>query len=211
MDYLCISHTIVYLSDVFPTVSDLSQSLFIFTLIDVPMFWLFLIVDRFHWFRCYNTFGLWSLWTISHIWTLWHHFDPSDVTITYTSPTTPIKKEKYFTLRSQDLVRLCITSIWLRLCSLALLDLILCTSTSTHHVLSCYTAFFWLFFVLAHVLSVSLRSRSFFCYLHRTAYTNPLIHSHTLIWPLLSRISPLSHPFIIHIWPGTDLPGLSHL
>jgi hypothetical protein len=28
--------------------SDLSQSLFIFALIDVPMFWLFLIVDRFH-------------------------------------------------------------------------------------------------------------------------------------------------------------------
>ena len=45
MDYLCIPHTIVYLSDVFPTFSDLSQSLFIFTLIDVPMFWLFFIVD----------------------------------------------------------------------------------------------------------------------------------------------------------------------
>ena len=90
MDYLCIPHTIVYLSDVFPTLSDLSQSLFIFTLIDVPMFWLFLIVDRFHWFRCYNTFGLWSLWTISHIRTLWRHFYPSDVTTTYTLPTTPI-------------------------------------------------------------------------------------------------------------------------
>jgi hypothetical protein len=47
MDYLYIPH-IVYLSDVFPTFSDLSQSLFIFALIDVPMFWLFLIVDRFH-------------------------------------------------------------------------------------------------------------------------------------------------------------------
>jgi hypothetical protein len=47
MDYLCIPHTIVYLSDVFPTLSDLFQSLFIFALIDVPMFWLFLIVDRF--------------------------------------------------------------------------------------------------------------------------------------------------------------------
>ena len=48
MDYLCIPHTIVYLSDVFPTLSDLFLSLFIFALIDVPMFWLFLIVDRFH-------------------------------------------------------------------------------------------------------------------------------------------------------------------
>jgi hypothetical protein len=48
MDYLCIPHTIAYLSDVFPTLSDLFQSLFIFALIDVPMFWLFLIVDRFH-------------------------------------------------------------------------------------------------------------------------------------------------------------------
>jgi hypothetical protein len=67
MDYLCIPYTIVYLSDVFPTFSDLFLSLFIFALIDVPMFWLFLIVDRFHWFRCYYTFGFRSLWTISNI------------------------------------------------------------------------------------------------------------------------------------------------
>ena len=40
-DYLCIPHTIVYLYDVFPTLSDLLQSLFIFALINVPMFWLF--------------------------------------------------------------------------------------------------------------------------------------------------------------------------
>jgi len=90
MDYLCISHTIVYLSDVFPTLSDLSQSLFIFALIDVPMFWLFLMVDRFHWLWCYYTFGLRYLQTISHIQTLRHHFNPSDVTTTYTLPTTPI-------------------------------------------------------------------------------------------------------------------------
>jgi hypothetical protein len=102
--YLCIPHTIVYLSDVFPTLSNLFQSLFIFALIDVLMFWLFLIVDRFHWLWCYYTFGLWSLWTISHIWTLWHHFDPSDVTITYTSPTTPIQtREKLCTLHPQTL------------------------------------------------------------------------------------------------------------
>ena len=69
MDYLCIPHTIVYLSDVFPTLSDLLQSLFIFALINVPMFWLFLIVDRFHWLWCYYMFGLQSLQTIGHIWT----------------------------------------------------------------------------------------------------------------------------------------------
>ena len=94
MDYLCIPHTIVYLSDVFPTLSDLFQSLFIFALIDVPMFGLFLIVARFHWFRCYYTFRLRSLQTISHIRTLRRHFYPSDVTITYTLPTTPIKKRE---------------------------------------------------------------------------------------------------------------------
>jgi len=89
-DYLCISHTVVYLSDVFPTLSDLLQSLFIFALINVPMFWLFLMVDRFHWLWCYYMFRLQSLWTISHIQTLWRHFDPSNVTTTYTLPTTPI-------------------------------------------------------------------------------------------------------------------------
>ena len=190
-----------------------SQSLFIFALINVPMFWLFwlfLIVDRFHWFRCYNTFGLRSLRTISHIRTLQRHFDPSDVTITYTLPTTPIQKEKYFALRSQDFVRLCITSIWLRLRSPALLDLVLCTSTSTHHVLPHSTAFFRLFFILARVLSVLLWSRLIFRYLHRTTYTNYLTHLLTLIRSLLSRISPLHHPFYHTFATGTDIPGLSH-
>ena len=90
MDYLCIPHTIIYLSDVFTTFSDLFLSLFIFALIDVPMFWLFLIVDRFHWLWHYYMFRLQSIWTISHIWTLQCHFDPSNVTITYTS--LPFKK-----------------------------------------------------------------------------------------------------------------------
>ena len=90
-----------YYSIVIWCVSDLVRlflSLFIFALIDVPMFWLFLIVDRFHWLQCYYTFWLRSLWTISHIRTLWHHFNPSNVTITYISPTTPIlNKEKHHT------------------------------------------------------------------------------------------------------------------
>ena len=111
----------------------------------------------------------------------------------------PLKKEKYFPLRSRDLVRLCITLIWLILHSPALLDLVPHTSTSTHCVIPRSTAFFWLFFVLARVLSVSLRSSSIFCYLHRTTYTDILTHLHTHIRSLLSQISPLLHPFIVHL------------
>jgi hypothetical protein len=124
----------------------------------------FLIVDRFHWFQCCYTFGLWSLQTISHIWTLWHHFNPSNVTTTYTLPTT------------------------------VFLDLVPWTSTSTHCVLPHYTVFFWLFFVLACILSVSFWSRSFFHYLHRTAYTKTLIHSFIHI-PLSDHYWARYHPF----------------
>ena len=111
----------------------------------------------------------------------------------------PFKTEKYFTLRSQDIVRLHIASIWLILRSPALLDLVPHTLTSTHCVIPRSTAFFWLFFVLARVLSVSLRSSSIFCYLHRTTYTDILTHLLTLIRSLLSRISSLLHPFIAHL------------
>ena len=44
MDYLCISHTIVYLFNVFPTFSDLLLTLFIFAVINIPMFWLFIVM-----------------------------------------------------------------------------------------------------------------------------------------------------------------------
>jgi hypothetical protein len=208
MDYLCIPNTIVYLSDVFPTLSNLFQSLFIFALINVPMFWLFLIVDRFHWLQHYYTFGLQSLWTISHIQTLQHHFNPSDITTTYTSPTTPIKKEKNFTLHSQDLVRLCITSIWLRLCSPALLDLVPHTLTLTHCILPCSTALFWLFLVLACVLSVSHWSHSIFCYLHVRTPSLFNIPLSDLYWAGYHPFTPFSHRSFA---TGTDLPGLSQL
>ena len=116
--------------------------------------------------------------------------------------------ENNIVLRSPAFVRLRITSIWLRLRSPAFLDLIPCTSTSTHCVLPRYTALFWLFFVLARILSVSLRSRLIFCYLHRTTYMNPLTHLHTLIQSILSRITP--HFTYLHrtLAIGTDLPGL---
>ena len=42
-DYLGVPHTIVYLFDVFPTLSDLFQSLFIFAVISTPMFQLFIV------------------------------------------------------------------------------------------------------------------------------------------------------------------------
>jgi len=51
-----------------------------------------LMVDRFHWLWCYYMFRLQSLQTISHIQTPWRHFDPSDVSTTYTLPTTPMKQ-----------------------------------------------------------------------------------------------------------------------
>ena len=44
MDYLCVPHTIVYLFDVFPTFCDLLLTLFIFAVIDIPMFWLFIVM-----------------------------------------------------------------------------------------------------------------------------------------------------------------------
>jgi hypothetical protein len=44
MDYLCLPHTIVYLFNMFPTFSDLLLTLFIFAVIDLPMFWLFIVL-----------------------------------------------------------------------------------------------------------------------------------------------------------------------
>src|SRR6202050_2835652 len=42
-DQLCIPHTIAYLCDAFPTLSDFLLTLFIFTVIDIPMFCLFIV------------------------------------------------------------------------------------------------------------------------------------------------------------------------
>src|ERR1700735_3532374 len=47
LDYLCIHHTIVYLCDAFPTLSNFLLTVFIFTVINIPMFCLFIVsVDR---------------------------------------------------------------------------------------------------------------------------------------------------------------------
>jgi hypothetical protein len=103
-------------------------------------------------------------------------------------------KKRNTSLHSQDLIRLCITSIWLRLHYPAFLDLDPRTLTSTHHILPCSTAFFWLFFVLACVLSVSLWSHSIFCYLYQTTYYKP---THSLKYPYPISIEPditLLHP-----------------
>jgi hypothetical protein len=66
MDYLCIPHTIVYLFDVFQTFSDFVS-----------------IIYSFGWLYYYYRFGLRSLWTISSIWSLRHHFNLSKVILTY--------------------------------------------------------------------------------------------------------------------------------
>jgi len=44
MDYLCIPHTIVYLFNVFQTLSDFVSTLFIFADINIPMFQLFIVL-----------------------------------------------------------------------------------------------------------------------------------------------------------------------
>ena len=72
----------------------------------------------------------------------------------------------------------------------------------------CSTSILWLFIVLARVLSILLWSRLIFCYIHRTSYTYPYIHLHSLsdhfrigYWPYIT----LYHPF----WPyRNSLPEL---
>src|SRR5882672_9330179 len=69
-----------------------------------------------------------------------------------------------------NFVRLRTTSIRLRLRSPSFPDLISRTSTSLPRY----------FVVLARVSSISLRSRSFFRYIHRTMHTDPSSHLHSL-------------------------------
>jgi len=59
--------------------------------------------------------------------------------------------------------------------------------------------FYCVLFVLACILSVSHWSCSIFRYPHRTTYTEPLIHSHTLIQSLLSQISSYYILFTMYI------------
>jgi len=103
MDYLCILQTIIYLFNVFKVFSDFVFILFIFTDIDTPIFWLFIVLAD-----CTITIGFYLYLhntLISHRITL------------YCIPST--------------FMRLCITSIWLWLHSPSFLDLILCTSWYT--------------------------------------------------------------------------------
>jgi hypothetical protein len=52
------------------------------------------IIYSFCWSHYCYRFGLWSLWTISHIWSLRCYFDLSKVIFTYILPTTPILQKK---------------------------------------------------------------------------------------------------------------------
>src|ERR1700735_4598119 len=107
LDYLCVSHTIVYLCDAFPTLYDFLLTLFIFTVINIPMFCLFIVsVDRT--IAIGSNFDPYGLLVIS---------DPSNAILTsefiftYILPTTPILHRKKIVPRSFDLVRLRIASI----------------------------------------------------------------------------------------------------
>jgi hypothetical protein len=196
MDYLCIPHTIVYLSDVFPTFSDLFLSLFIFALINVPMFWLFLIVDRFHWFRCYYTFGFRSLQTIGHIQTLRRHFDPSDVTITYTLPTTPIQKRG---ILCTSLRRPRKTSYHFNLTQTAFPCVIRPQPSNIDLDTLCSTSFYC---VLLIILCFSLRFIGFTpILLNLSLTTSDYVYEppHSLTYPYPISIEPLLHPFIVHL------------
>ena len=92
----------------------------------------------------------------------------------------------------------------------AFLDLIPHNSTSAHCVLPRTTAFFWLYFVLTRVLSVSLRYHSTFCYIHRTAYTDISHHLHSFIRSLLSQIYTYFTTFLHIGHIGTDYTRTSH-
>jgi hypothetical protein len=182
MDYLCLPHTIVYLFDVFTTFSDLLLTLFIFAVIDIPMFWLFIVMVD-----CAITIGSdsdpYGLLVIS---------DPSDAISTSLRSfllifylPLPLHTENNIVLRSLALRK-----------TLYRFDL---THTAFYCVPRPYTvyidldtlrstSFFRLYFVSVRVLSVSLRSSSTFWYLHRTAFTDIPHPLHSHIRSLLIRI-----------------------
>ena len=190
----------------FPTLSDFLLTLFIFTVIDIPMFWLFIVsVDRI--IAIGSDFDPYGLLVIS---------DSSDAIST--SPRLfllilylplPFYTEYHCTLFPQ----LRKTSHHLDLTQTAFR----CVprphssnSTLTHCVLPRSIAFFRLYFILTRVLSVSLWSHSIFVTyigLHIRTYPTTYIHLSDYYWagytPLLS---PLPH--IGHI--GTDYTRTSH-
>ena len=90
MDYLHVPHTVVYLFNVFPTLSALLRPFVDFIYLCTYRYSDVLIIYIFGWLRYYYRFGLWSLRTISHIRSLRRHFDLSEVIFTYILPTTPI-------------------------------------------------------------------------------------------------------------------------
>ena len=178
----------------FPTLSDFLLTLFIFTVIDIPMFWLFIVsVDRI--IAIGLDFDPYGLLVIS---------DPSDAIST--SPRLfllifylplPFYTKKHHTL----FLRLCKTSHHLDLTQTAFRCVPIphsSNSTLTHSVLPRSIAFFRLYFVFNSrfigFTSISLD----FCYIYRTAYMDISHHLHSFIRSLLSRIYTIYtfyHPF----------------
>jgi hypothetical protein len=205
MDYLCLPHTIVYLFNVFPTFCDLLLTLFISALIDIPMFWLFIVMVD-----CAITIGLdadpYGLLVIS---------DPSDVILTSLRSfllifylPLPLHRENNIVPRSLTLRK---TSYRFNLTQTAFLDIILCTLTLTHWIPPHSIAFFRLSFVLAHILLDSLWSCSIFCYLHWTTFTDIPHPLYSFIQSLLIRIfTYFYHHFFTSVSPGTDLSRPLH-
>jgi hypothetical protein len=179
MDYLCLPHSIVYLFYVFPTFSDLLLTLFIFAVIDLPMFWLFIVkVD------CAITIGSdsdpYGILVIS---------DPSDAIST--SPRSfldifyqplPLHTENNIVPRSLAPRK---TSYRFDL---------------THTVFYCVprhyptyidldtlrsTSFYCILLIILRFSSRFIGFSSIFCYLHWTTFTDISPHSHSFIRSLL--------------------------
>jgi len=138
------------------------------------------IIYSFGWLYYYYRFGLQSLWTISSIQSFRHHFDLSEVIYIYIYIALSFYTRITLYCIPPTFVRLCITSIRLRLRSpsfpfvprpyISYIDLVTPRSTLLLR----------LFVVLARVLSISLWSRLIFCYIHRTMYTDTSTHLDTL-------------------------------
>src|SRR6202050_481090 len=149
-DQLCIPYTVVYLCDAFLTLSDFLLTLFIFAVIDIPMFRLFIVsVDR--------TIAIGS------------DFDPYGLLVISDSSNAISTSPRLFLLifylplpfyteqHCTSFFQLCKTLHHLDLTQTAFRCVprpYPLNSTSTHCVLPRSITFFRLYFVLTHVLSV---------------------------------------------------------
>ena len=119
----------------------------------------------------------------SSIWSLWRHFDLSEVIFTYIYIALSFHKNNIV------------------LCSSYLCETLYCFNSASTSFSSiprpypshidlntpCSTVFLQLFIDLARILSILLRSRLIFWYKHWTLYTDPYTHLHTISNCFLAR------------------------